>query len=149
MKKIHTMVNIVVKCGQLIMPIHLTLVLIFTFIVIIFHNFVRHSHCTKLKRAPWPFPSCPLLGNFPFLHKLPHQGFYNLLKYMEISWSSSWDQFILSSSHLWNWWRTHDQTFSFCSLHMNASKHGSNEEISSLMHNVFEDCKVICFNFSR
>jgi len=45
--------------------------------------------------------------------------------------------------------KTHDQAFSFCSLHMNAPKHGSNEEISSLMHNVFEDYKVICFNFSR
>ncbi len=45
--------------------------------------------------------------------------------------------------------KTHDQAFSFRSLPMNASKHGSNEKKSSLMHNVFEDCKVICFNISR
>jgi hypothetical protein len=31
----------------------------------------------------------------------------------------------------------------------NASKHGSDEEITSLMLGVFEDCKVICFIFSR
>jgi hypothetical protein len=37
----------------------------------------------------------------------------------------------------------------FSTKSFNASKHGSDEEISSLMHDVFEDCKVICFFFSK
>jgi hypothetical protein len=57
---------------------------------------------------------------------------------------------IVSSSRLAKEvFQTHDQAFSFHSLPMNVSKHGLDEEISSLMHDVFEDCKVICFYFSR
>jgi len=118
-----------------------------------FRNFARHSHHTKLKRAPWPFLLCQLLGNLPFLHKFPHQDLYNLFKIygdiMELKLGSIRIIVISSSRLAKEVSKTHDQTFSFRSLPMNVSKHGSNEEISSLMHDVFEDCKVICFNFSR
>jgi hypothetical protein len=132
-------------------PFNITVILIF--IAIIFHNFIRHSDRTKLKRAPRPFPLCPLLGNLPFLHKLPHQDLYNLLKIygdvMELKLGSIHTLIISSSRLAKHVSKTHDQAFSFRSLPMNASKHGSDEEISSLMHDVFEDCKVICFKFSR
>ncbi|CAK9208507.1 unnamed protein product [Sphagnum troendelagicum] len=36
--------------------------------------------CTKLKRAPRPFPTWPIFGHLPLLGTLPHHSFYNLSK---------------------------------------------------------------------
>ncbi len=186
------MVNIVVKWSQLITPIHLTLVLVLVFVVIVFHNFVRHSQYTKLKRAPGPFPLWPFLGNLPLLHKLPHRDFYNLSKtygdIMELKLGSIRTIVISSAGLAKEIFKTHDQAFSFrplptalhyftyggltvgwtyktddywqrlrkmevlelfCPKSINASKHIRNEEISSLIHDVFEDCKVMFYIFFK
>jgi hypothetical protein len=37
----------------------------------------------------------------------------------------------------------------FCPKSLNASKHVRDEEISSLMHDIFEDCKVIFYTFFK
>jgi hypothetical protein len=186
------MVNIVVKWSQLITPIHLTLVLVLVFIVTVSHNFVKHSHYTKLKRAPGPFPLWPFLGNLPLLHKLPHHDFYNLSKtygdIMELKLGSIRVIIISSARSAKEIFRTHDQAFSLrplpTTLHyftygglsvgwtpttddywqrlrkmevlelfspksLIASKHVRDEEISSLMHDVFEDCKVMFYVFFK
>ncbi|CAM6019190.1 unnamed protein product [Sphagnum balticum] len=178
------MANIVVKWSQLITPIDLTLVLILLLVMIVFHNFFRHSYYKKLKRAPGPFPLWPLLGNLPLLRKLPHRDFYNLSKtygdIMELKLGSIRTIIISSPRLAKEVFNTHDQAFSFrplpttlnsftygglsagwtyktddywqrlrkmevlqlfCPKSINASKHIRDEEISSLMHDVFEDCK--------
>jgi hypothetical protein len=186
------MANIVVKLSQLITPIDFTLVLILLFVMIVFHNFFRHSYYKKFKRAPGPFPLWPLLGNLPLLHKLPHQDFYNLSKtygdIMQLKLGSICTIIISSPRLAKEVFNIHDQAFSFrplpttlnsftygglsmgwtyktddywqrlrkmeilqlfCPKSLNASKHVRDEEISSLIHDVFEDCKVIFYTFFK
>jgi hypothetical protein len=183
------MLDIVVKWGRFITPIHVTTLFIIVIMVVIYHNFVRCSYHIKLKRAPGPFPIWPLLGNLPLLHKLPHQVLYNLSKtygdIMELKLGSICTIVISSPQMAIDVLKTHDQvfasrplpivahSFSYGGLNvgwapqgdywrhlrklkvseflnrLDASKNVRDEEISFLVHSIFEDCKVIVTLISR
>ncbi|KAH9560237.1 hypothetical protein CY35_06G096500 [Sphagnum magellanicum] len=105
------MANIVVKWGQFITLIDLTTLILTIVAIVVFYSFVQWFCHTQLKRPPRPFPIWPLLGNLPFLG-----DYWRRLR-------------MIHASELLN------------AKNLHASKNVRDEEISSLLHDYFQDCK--------
>jgi hypothetical protein len=108
--------NIVGEWSQVMTSSQLTMILVAPILFVCFHCLITcHSHHTKSKRAPRPFPVWPILGNLPLLGKLPYQTFYNLSKtygdIMELKLGSI-STMIISSTKLAQE-KTHDLVFAY------------------------------------
>ncbi|KAH9562967.1 hypothetical protein CY35_05G100200 [Sphagnum magellanicum] len=105
------MANVVVKWGQFITLIDLTTLILTIVAIVVFYSFVQWFCHTQLKRPPGPFPIWPLLGNLPLLG-----DYWRRLR-------------MIHASELLN------------AKNLHASKNVRDEEISSLLHDYFQDCK--------
>jgi hypothetical protein len=108
----------VIKLEQLVtIPMELVMVVSIVVISSIFLYIKCWSSwaCTKLKRAPQPFPTWPIFGHLPLLGTLPHHSFYNLSKtygdIMELKLGSIHTLVISSPEMAKEVLKTHDLVF--------------------------------------